>query len=58
MSNNKKVHTRKKSDELVYAEKYAPKSPNKTKWGRVVIVILCAAMVVVPLIACICALFV
>lgn len=53
-NNVKKVE--KTHDEYEAAKKYAPKNPAKTTWGKTVIVLLCAGMVLLPLIAVIIAL--
>lgn len=49
MANNK--NKKKTANEVEIASKYAPKNPAKTPVGRIVIIVLCAAMVILPLVA-------
>ena len=55
MANNK--NKKKTVNEVEAASKYAPKNPAKTPVGRIVIIVLCAAMVILPLVALIISLW-
>lgn len=54
MATNKKKT--QKIDEFEMANKYAPKNPAKSRLGKSIIVILCAGMIILPLVALIIAL--